>query len=193
MRQGGVLGFVSGCKRRTESARRSHTQTGTAENRWSERIFVWTNSDHAAGQEVPSEPLNRRKWSVSLRSLSGFWIQLDYYWEDTTHVLSSFETLSRFSKLELSLICSYHIFQRFGFSCTDTFLCVYLWSDSICEVPCLNAKHLWNMGHFVVQVDLPWILCSLRLVIMISMFYCSTNFEGKFYSWLECMCALKNI
>lgn len=121
---GRCLGFVSGCKRRTESARRSHTQTGTAENRWSERMLVWTNSDHAAGQEVPSEPLNRRKWSVSLRSLSRFWIQLDYYWEDTTNVLSSLETLSRFSKLELSLICSYHIFQRFCFSCKDTFFCV---------------------------------------------------------------------
>lgn len=118
---GRCLGFVSGCKRRTGSARRSHTQTGTAENRWSERMLVWTNSDHAAGQEVPSEPLNRHKWSVSLRYLSRFWIQLDYYWEDTTRVLSSLETLSRFSKLELSLICSYQFFLRVGFSCTDTF------------------------------------------------------------------------
>lgn len=109
--------------------------------------------------------------------LSRFWIQLDYYWEDTTNVLSSLETLSRFSKLELSLICSYHFFLniQFGCSCTDT-LFVYLWSDSSCEVPSLNAKHLWNMGHFVVQVDLPWILCSLCRVIMISKFYHSHDF-----------------
>jgi len=27
------------------------------------------------------------------------------------------------------------------------------------------------MGQFVIQVDLPWIFCSLRLVIMISKLY----------------------
>lgn len=119
---GRCLGFVSGCKRRTGSARRSHTQTGTAENRWSERMLLWTHSDHAAGQEVPTEPLNRHEWSVFLRSLSRFWMQLDYYREDTANVLSSLETLNRFSKAWTELDLNF--FLQFGFSCMDTlFLC----------------------------------------------------------------------
>lgn len=86
-------------------------------------------------------------------------------------MLSTLETLSTVSKLDLQLSNSSSLA-----SAAWILFIVYLRSDSSCEVPRLNAKHLWNMGHFVVQVDLPWILYSLRLVIMISMFYYSTDF-----------------
>jgi len=87
-------------------------------------MLVGTHSDHAAGQEVSLEPLNRHEWSVSFRSLSKFWIQLDYYWKETTRALSSWETLSRFSKLEPSLICSCQfVFYSLASAAWILFLC----------------------------------------------------------------------
>lgn len=117
---------------------------------------------------------------TSDQCLSDLWAGSGYSWITTERILlmcfQVWRLWAGFQSLNWAWSTSIRVFfLQFGWSCSDT-LFVYLWSDSSCEVPSLNAKHLWNMGHFVVQVDLPWILCSLCLVIMISKFYHSPDF-----------------
>lgn len=117
---------------------------------------------------------------TSDQCLSDLWAGSGYSWITTERILlvrfKVWRLWAGFQSLNWAWSAAINFFLQFGFSCMDT-LFVYLWSDSSCEVPSLNAKHLWNMGQFVVQVDLPWIFCSLRLAIMISKFYRSPDFR----------------